>query len=485
MPVTKDDFKFFYGMLVNNSQDAGSYATTITYTVVGNEPPPPPTPGWVKSDTSLSGATASSIQVDKDSHLIPVVYRDAYNNTPNSWCDYDAKQWCNAVIVDSSKYSEYDAASLGTLIPMEDILAFYVYVPRYAYEVMRFALADPPITSPQLFDISFQTTSDPINVPTGVGQLATHPAFDFGGTALNGIWVGKFDTGSANNISLSSPLTNGSAASDVLIKPDAYALSNMDASSMFATGQNLKTQYNLDSTTDSRILKNSDWGAVAYLTTSVYGYGTDELKAGNCTDMDFFDPFGKEMYIKTGYGSVDSDGGAIVNEYIANGNLDNYCSDPDNKYDGVNGLASSSTGNIYGIYDLNGGAMEYVAANYDNIVQDAGFAVMPDAKYYDLYPSPPFKAESEPGGGSRANYDNCTWGYCGGHALYEVITEYPASGSEWGDDVARFTYDGQPWFVRGGFAIGDPSAGLWTSYFWRGGYEDNMYYGFRSLQSSF
>jgi uncharacterized protein (TIGR02145 family) len=42
MPSAADEFKFFYGVLVNTARPAGSYAATITYTAVGEVVPEPP-----------------------------------------------------------------------------------------------------------------------------------------------------------------------------------------------------------------------------------------------------------------------------------------------------------------------------------------------------------------------------------------------------------------------------------------------------------
>ena len=76
----------------------------------------------------------------------------------------------------------------------------------------------------------------------------------------------------------------------------------------------------------SHMLKNSEWGAVAYLTESKYGRNGTEVTTNNS---------GTTYY--TGGGNGDS--------YITN-------------------VSQSSTGNIYGIYDLSGGSSEYVASYY-------------------------------------------------------------------------------------------------------------------------
>ena len=78
---------------------------------------------------------------------------------------------------------------------------------------------------------------------------------------------------------------------------------------------------------ESHMLKNSEWGAVAYLTESKYGR--------NRTEIGFSD----EGYI-TGGGT-------------------------DNAYANAENQLQSTTGNVYGIYDMRGGAHERVAAYYN------------------------------------------------------------------------------------------------------------------------
>ena len=97
------------------------------------------------------------------------------------------------------------------------ILGYWVYIPRYAYEVQRRDAVDAPV-SPQNFDIVFQTANQK-NTPaptlstdsshidyrtSGISRTyvansdnttwATNPAFTWGDTELNGIWVGKVET---------------------------------------------------------------------------------------------------------------------------------------------------------------------------------------------------------------------------------------------------------------------------------------------------
>jgi len=114
---------------------------------------------------------------------------------------------------------------------------------------------------------------------------------------------------------------------------------------------------------------------------------------------------------------------------------------------------------------MSGGAYEWMMANYDGTIGGSGFSVMPDSKYYDLYPSSIFT------GDDSSNFNFCTLGTCGGHALSETRNWY-------GED----TYFVGPYNLfnyRGG-GVGDGSlAGIFNAYSGYG-YDDSSY-SFRSV----
>ncbi len=77
--------------------------------------------------------------------LIPVVYNETTSkwvkaDTESStstygWYDYTQKKWANDVLVTETNRSTYQSATAGTEITDSDILAFYVWIPRYKYKV--------------------------------------------------------------------------------------------------------------------------------------------------------------------------------------------------------------------------------------------------------------------------------------------------------------------------------------------------------------
>ena len=117
-----------------------------------------------------------------------------------------------------------------------------------------------------------------------------------------------------------------------------------------------KDIYKLSSSADTHLIKNNEWGAVAYLAASQYG----KIPQKN----EFVDNATIKYHMYTG-------GGKENNEYKDKCN-------------------QSTTGNITGIYDLNGGAYERVAAYWDNgndnLTLNAG-QITVDGKTIDLFDS--------------------------------------------------------------------------------------------------
>ena len=69
-------------------------------------------------------------------NISTTVKADSTNSDSNNkWYDYNNKMWANAVLVDSTNRSTYQSAAVGTTINSEDILAHYVWIPRYKYKV--------------------------------------------------------------------------------------------------------------------------------------------------------------------------------------------------------------------------------------------------------------------------------------------------------------------------------------------------------------
>ena len=110
----------------------------------------------------------------------------------------------------------------------------------------------------------------------------------------------------------------------------------------------------------------------------------------------------------------------------------------------VAGIGASTTGSIYGVYDMNGGSFEYTMGNE---VTSEGFnpsnsgTWSPIEKYYDKY------SYSE----SNSNYAITKFG--------DAIKEIPS----WYNDSRNVVNGTNSWFIRGGNASGGVSAGIFAS----------------------
>ena len=189
-------------------------------------------------------------------------------------------------------------------------------------------------------------------------------------------------------------------------------------------------------TTDSHMIKNSEWGAVAYLTQSTYGkYGNDDYEGAD-----------KEVYINnsTSYYTGRSGGtygGNVSTSTYGTYTYDGYLLDGATKTRtrDMNKVAST-TGNITGIYDMSGGSFEYVMGAYANssndiVIGSSGFTHIPNDKYIDKF---------KRGTGTIEELRlACNNGTCYGHAANET--------TKWYGDYANFLQGSNvPWLARGG-----------------------------------
>ena len=420
--------------------------------------------------TGITTVTDGTVAVDIDDGMIPVIYNDSASNweslttaeakTAGTWYDYGAKKWANAVTVKNpDTYKNQHKA-----VSSSDILGYWVYIPRYAYKVMRYSVNDQYVSDSKAisdggFEITFETKDTPKKTPiacsnSSIGRYyqdcsnvsqeygaetgtawATHPAFSWldgngDGLELNGFWIGKFETtGTESNPTVLPNQYHQYPSSIGDMYDVAKSMGVEDPNNKYgntaSTNQSNQNNNNLAIST-SHMLKNSEWGAVAYLASSKYGAGINNVQLNN-------------SYDSGGTGNGPNGG----------------------KYNTANGQLASTTNNVYGVYDMAGGAYEHVMGSYTSNASQSSTLQFSNAvkpPYVDLYVSPPF-------GGSYTSSNNlCTWATCGGHALYETknvqsVSDYSQS---WGGDGSSFVGSGSPWFGRGGGA-GNRSAGLFYS----------------------
>ena len=316
-----------------NINSDGTINSKVTCTKGGNNDEP------TSEYTDNSGANKPELF----DNMVAIKYENEkwlVANTSEKWYDYDAKEWANAVVLNSGV-----TKNVGDEVTEEDVALWYVWIPRYKYTIFN---GNNESATAQLINVTFESGtnrtgtvtcsdnadgSETCSTITNGTSTYTHPAFKFGNTELTGFWAGKFEVSGSTSV--------------ITIKPNVTSLINTTVSGFFTVIQNVKTIYGINNA-DSHMMKNMEWGAVAYLKQSKYGLGTTDIEVN--TDLDHY-----------------YTGGGTGNAYKTN-------------------ISQSTTGNIYGVY-VSGGAFEYVMGNYNDIISSAGFSSMPAAKYYDKYTS--------------------------------------------------------------------------------------------------
>ena len=391
----------------------------------------------------------SDVVVDLPDGLIPVTYDVSGNNTivktidstNSSWYDYDEQLWANGVLVTESSRSTYLNTS-GVTIPESDILAYYVYIPRYKYKI--WTLSESSAGEEQEIEIIFENTSMTKSQGSQVGEYITHPAFTFGSSEVNGIWVGKFET-------------TGTADTPT-VKPDVTSLRNQNISTQFQTSLkfaggtmaddgnvtfNGSSTYGLTTKTDSHMMKNSEWGAVAYLSHSKYGVNREiyiNNSSGYYTGRSGGNVGGSTPINGTYPDQTSTTQYNTYGFYTWNGYLLDYDTNTKSSTRDLTKIAST-TGNITGIYDMSGGAWDDVMGNYNNTVASSGFSTFPVSKYYDSY-------------STLDSLTACNGGVCFGHALSETKL--------WYSDNPEFVISYAPWLDRGASSGHESAAGAFS-----------------------
>ena len=269
------------------------------------------------------------------------------------------------------------------------------------------------------------TTSDAVVLPleAGVettGRYIVHPAFttdlSLGGweNELSGIWVAKYEMSMETDGSATT--TSNSTIGNVLTTDSIKMVSKPDVSSWryIAIGNMYTNCYNYDRTNESHLMKGSEWGAVAYLSYSQYGTNAAEIAVNTSSS------------------------------YIT----------------GTGGKEASSTGNETGIYDLSGGAWEYVAI-YDTYGTNLSYGADNNSSNFATGTSTEYATA----------YENATEYYYGKTLVTRVsktgdgIREmYSSNGISWNVDCTISVYSHWCFLQRGGFNDYGSYAGVFCSH---------------------
>ncbi len=326
----------------------------------------------------------------------------------------DTKEWVSDEMNDSYEYvdtsisgNENKSEWANAKVTKNGIDSYFVWIPRYAYKITYYTDADKTQVSTSSTPTAYGTID--IKFINGTGNVAAdgtqckyanenpdvtkdyvvHPAFttdeNYGGgwsKELAGIWIGKFEAARSD-----SEGTIQGSATTIKTQAGVTSFRSIKIGEMYTNALAYAEEL------QSHMLKNSEWGAVAYLTESKYGRNGTEVTQN--TNEDYL----------TGGGT-----GTAYAETNTN---------------------QSSTGNVYGIYDLNGGTYEYVAGYYKNgdstsLNNGSSFTDGTSDAYSTAYDT----AVAETG-------------YKYGDATYET--------SGWHSDDAVFVNSYVPFFLRGGY----------------------------------
>ena len=392
---------------------------------------------------------------DMDSNMIAIKH-DGYNwvktDTSNGWYNYDMGIWANAVTVKSDKLAEYISAPVGTEINMDDVETMWVWIPRYSYTIASengttyygkrgvYLNSNPTAALPGEIDIKFISKDEK---DTGTAKyLATEKpknwytpdAFTYDGEELSGIWVGKFETSSSNP---SASNGGGNVTNlDAMIKPNVTSWRNINVSNIHTVATKVSAEgnrYGFSTKMNSHSMKNNEWAVVSYLSQSKYGKLGNENYTG--AEKEVYQNKSDSYITGCSYGSPSNANTDYGCQYTYDNNI--------RTEEGMTGkgVGASTTGTIYGVYDMSGGAWEYVMGNYNDMVASSGFDSMPEAKYYNKYTS------NNP---STA----CNGSECLSHGLSET--------SGWYNDSQTMVSEEYPWLVRGGGYYDSTGAGVFS-----------------------
>ena len=451
-------------------------------------------------DSSLDTSGANKPVLSEN--MIPVYYDEKAevwkkadsNNRDSSykWYNYDEKMWANSVTVSEINRSTYLNASLGTEIPMDDILTMQVWVPRYKYKVWNYNADGTVTSSPQEIKITFEkgtattgeiSCSDSISGTDGAvsetcklksdnlactdstcnGKTYTHPAFTFGTEQLEGIWVGKFET--------------TGTISDITIKPDLSSLRNQNVSAFESNIMAMNdsgNKYGFATTVDTHMMKNQEWGAVAYLSHSKYGINK-EININNSSSF-YTGRSGGNVGGQTPINGTYTDQTSTTQYnsygfYTYDGYLLNYNTNTKSSTKDMTKIAST-TGNIYGIYDMSGGAYEYVMGNIvsnDGTTMMSGYSTSINSGYTGIiYDSGSYTSYTGISYPENKYLDKYSFGTSStqrirsklGDALKEV---YNTENYGWYTDGSYLAYSSFPWIRRGGYYSSGSIAGVFYS----------------------
>ena len=359
------------------------------------------------------------------SDMKKVYWENGEEKVEGESADFDASKWYSYTAQTGDTTVEGTSHWANVIVTKDGVESYFVWIPRYAYRIIYFDSPDNEnayrtgtLTEEQALEngniVGYSDARGIVTAdgkkPTGVDSqtaisvnnkyFKTHPAFEgdvsYGGWTneegnpqkLEGIWVAKYEASQL------------SGTNTPKFEPGVSSWRSITIGNMYTYAQ----AYN--PTLNSHLMKNSEWGAVAYLTESKYGRNGTEITINS----------------NNGYYTAGASGATPTTNKL-----------------------QSTTGNEYGIYDLSGGAYEYVASYYNgsnSLSNGSSFANKggTSTKYATAYIGTTAKSS-----------------YKYGDATYET--------SGWNSDYAYFVRSSYPFFVRGGYCDSTSNAGVFYFFY--------------------
>ena len=499
----------------------------------------------------LSGMTKVMFKLPEGSNKGTVIKSGETGFDENNWYDYSGKidkegkkienRWANAVTEDGSywvwiprfaykiTYADSSNKSSGGTIDIKFLLGT---TDEYYTDDTKTTKATAKRAKSATEEVD--TTTDYYVHPAFTNESSIGYANGGWDKELTGIWVAKFEAGYASgnnsapvkassaNYSQTSSWTAaieagtkddssqtarnwldgiyGSTATSIkypTFQPITYSMNYINVNDAYNVSRTLTESGNIyglsNSTTDSHLMKNSEWGAVAYLAQSKYGNDNNEpyinnitLNSGSAKRTETAGKTGvNSVYAVTGVTTGTTNAGASTKTLDNLTTTGNTANNGTYTWDQIEGQKSSSTLNMYGVFDLSGGVWErtagYVANGYDQLraygssLTDSGKRTE-STKYVTVYPHDTAETSTDIDTKSRANYKVNK--YIFGDAIRETSTSGTGSTS-WKGDYSYFPALNSPFSLRGGHLWYGSSAGLFS--FSRHDGNSHYYNGFRPV----
>ena len=268
---------------------------------------------WLKDDSNTVSdvPNAPDLFSNTENPLTPVTWSENEGGTgweedetaKAQWYNYRSNNtWKNYTMAEGTVNNTGDNLTSQWANAKNSDGSYFVWIPRYAYRITYYA-KDPTVEANAnqeeagYYDgLGMWKAEDgkvKYKIDTGAKTIEhegesyiVHPAFindtannyELGGwdKNLKGIWVAKYEMSGETNGTASDPR-------DVLTNTTIKAVSKPNVASWryIQIGKCYSNSYNYERGKESHLMKNSEWGACAYLTQSKYGRNGHEIDINN------------------------------------------------------------------------------------------------------------------------------------------------------------------------------------------------------------